>query len=77
MGYDWVHSDDESLAVRIVVRILEYINYHFKDLQPNEKKRATEFYQQLGLHGEYSDKNADILINKYKSRLQTIEPNNK
>ncbi|MHC4269686.1 MAG: hypothetical protein ACYSWS_02595 [Planctomycetota bacterium] len=77
LGYDWVHSDDESLAVRIVVRILEYIKHHFKDLQPDEKKRATEFFQQVGLTGEYSNEKADLLINNYKSRLQIIESNNK
>ncbi len=77
LGYDWVHSDDESLAVRRVVRILEYINHHYKDLQPNEKKRAIEFFKQMGLPGEYSNEKADLLINQYNSRLQTIEPNDK
>ena len=77
LGYDWVHSDDESLAARIIIRILEYIKHHFKDLQPDEKKRATEFFQQVGLAGEYSNEKADLLINNYKSRLQIIESNNK
>ena len=77
LGYDWVHSDDENLAARIIIRILEYINHHYNDLQPNEKKRAKEFFQQLGLLGEYSNEKADLLINKYKSRLQIIEPNDK
>ncbi len=77
LGYDWVHNDDESLALRIVVRILEYIKHHFKDLQPDEKKVATEFFQQLGLSGEYSNEKADLLISKYKSRLQVIDSNNK
>ena len=56
--------------------ILEYIKHHFKDLQSNEKTRATEFFQQLGLPGEYSNEKADLLINNYKSRLQIIESNN-
>ncbi len=77
LGYDWIHNDDESLAVKTVVRILEYIKQHFKDLQVDEKKRATEFFHQLGLSGEYSDEKANLLINKYKSRLQIIESNNK
>ncbi len=77
LGYDWVHSDDESLAERIVVRILEYIKHHFKDLQSDEKKRATGFFQQLGLSGEYSNDKADLLISKHKSRLQIIESNSK
>ncbi len=77
LGYDWVHSDDESLAARIIVRILEYINHHYKDLQPNEKKRAEEFFQQLGLLGEYSHEKAFLLINKYKSMLLTREPDDK
>ncbi len=47
LGYDWARSDDESLAVRIVARVLEYIKYHFKDLQHDEKKRAIEFFQQV------------------------------
>ncbi len=75
LGYDWVHSDDDSLAIRFVVRILEHIKHYFKDLQPDEQKRATQFFQQLGLSGEYSNKKADFLINKYKSRLQLIESN--
>ena len=77
LGYDWVHSDDESLAARIIIRILEYINHHYKDLQPDEKKRAKEFFKRMGLPGEYSNEKADLLINLYNSRLQTIEPNNK
>lgn len=77
LGYDWVHNDDESLALRIVVRILEYIKHHFKYLQPDEEKRATEFFQQVGLAGEYSNEKADLLISNYKSRLQIIESNKK
>ncbi len=77
LGYDWIHSDDESLAARIIVKILEYINHHYKDLQPNEKTRAKEFFKQLGLLGEYSNEKADLLIDKYKSMLQIIKPNNK
>jgi len=76
LGYDWVHNDDESLAIRIVVGILEYIKNHFKDLQPDEQERATDFFQQLGFSGEYSNEKADLLINKYKSRLPIIESNN-
>ncbi len=77
LGYDWVHSDDENLAARMIVKILEYINQHYKGLKPDEKKIAAEFFHQMGLYGEYSYKKADLLIKKYKSRMQIMESDKK
>ena len=77
LGYDWVHSDDENLAARMFIKILEYINHHYKDLQPDEKKIAAEFFHQMGLYDEYSYEKADLLISKYRSRMQIIKPDKK
>ena len=69
LGYDWVHSDDENLAARMIINILEYINQHYEELEEDKKKRAIEFFQQMGLYGVYSYENANILINKYKRQI--------
>jgi hypothetical protein len=40
MGYDWIHSDDDGLAERIMDALARHLRAHLDDYTPSERARA-------------------------------------
>ncbi len=65
MGYDWLH-DDEKAFVRITTKMLNYLNANYAKYGDEKKKAIRTVFTQMGMEGEYNQKNFDRLILKLK-----------
>lgn len=74
MGYDWVHSDDETLATRMVIGILIYLNENYMSYKADEKERILTFFQGMGYQGKYDKFNVQELIKQMQKQIKI--PNN-
>jgi len=43
MGYDWIHSDDATLADCILRALAQHLRIHLNDYSPSERARAESF----------------------------------
>ena len=43
MGYDWVHSDDDTLAARLIAKIRAYLKAHATSYKGEDRRRVDQF----------------------------------
>ncbi len=70
MGYDWVHSDDDSLAGRMLLLMAEYFRDHLDEYKDKRRERVAVYFKGLGVKGSLSKKEADEAINALKVKLK-------
>jgi hypothetical protein len=46
MGYDWIHDDDETLALRILEALGQHLREHLDDYSAPERSRAEVFLRE-------------------------------
>ena len=70
MGYDWVHSDDDTLATRMMLRISRHLLAHFDEYDAAERRNAQMYL--VGPRAPFSAEAAQRHIDEVEAKLQEI-----
>lgn len=69
MGWDWLHSEDETLMPRMMEGILTFMNENYSSYSPDEKKNILYFFKSIGYNGDYDKQRIQKLIDSVTKKM--------
>ena len=70
MGYDWAHDDDDTLAMRMMLRISRHLVAHLDGYDADERRNAQMFL--VGPRAPFTAEAARRRIDEMEAKLQEI-----
>ena len=70
MGYDWMHSDDDTLATRMMLGISRYLLAKLDEYDAGERRKAQMFL--VGPRAAFTVEAARLRIDEMEAKLQKI-----
>lgn len=70
LGYDWQHSDDATLFLRMMLGIMQSMHKNYAHYDASQQQIALRVFKKMGYKGAYNRKKIETFLQSFRDKIK-------